>query len=37
MEAEVNEGKIRLKNLINYCFVQSYGYKVTELFTGYFA
>ena len=37
MEANSDEGKIRLKNLMNYCFVQKYGLEVTRLFTSYFA
>jgi len=37
MEAEADEGRIRLKNLMNYCFVHKYGLEVTTLFTGYFA
>jgi len=36
MEAEANGGKIRLKNLMNYCFVHRYGVEVTTLFCGYF-
>ena len=37
MEADSDEGRIRLKNLMNYCFVHRYGLEVTRLFTSYFA